>query len=136
MYTNMDQWAEIRRRVLVEGASKRSIQREYKIHWKTLQKILREAEPPGYRQSQPRPKKKLGPFRDVLSPGESVRPYVRRVTQVFGRKVKPGVFAFIPGFTRRQHIPERPYARPALRESIAEINEIFRAGLAAEMSRL
>ena len=36
MYTNMDQWAEIRRRVLVEGASKRSIQREYKIHWKTL----------------------------------------------------------------------------------------------------
>ena len=66
MYTNMDQWAEIRRRVLVEGASKRSIQREYKIHWKTLQKILREAEPPGYRQTQPRPKKKLGPFLGVL----------------------------------------------------------------------
>lgn len=66
MYTNMEQWAEIRRRVLVEGASKRSIQREYKIHWKTLQKILREAEPPGYRQTQPRPKKKLGPFLGVL----------------------------------------------------------------------
>ena len=66
MYTNMDQWAEIRRRVLVEGASKRSTQREYKIHWKTLQKILREAEPPGYRQTQPRPKKKLGPFLGVL----------------------------------------------------------------------
>ena len=47
MYTNMEQWSEIRRRVLVEGASKRSIQREYKIHWKTLQKMLQEPEPPG-----------------------------------------------------------------------------------------
>jgi transposase len=51
---------------LVEGASKRSIQREYQIHWKTLQKILQEPEPPGYRQANPRPKKKLGPFLAVL----------------------------------------------------------------------
>ena len=58
----MDQWADIRRRVLVDGESKRSVQRHYRLHWKTLQKILTEPEPPGYRQSKPRAKTKLGPF--------------------------------------------------------------------------
>src|SRR5579871_911489 len=62
----MDQWADIRRRVLVDGESKRSVQRRYKIHWKTLQKILSQPEPPGYRQSKPRAKKKLGPFLTVI----------------------------------------------------------------------
>ncbi len=63
----MDQWAEIRRRVLVDGESKRSVQREYKLHWKTLQKILNQPEPSGYQQSKPRAKKKLGPFLAVLA---------------------------------------------------------------------
>ena len=62
----MDQWADIRRRVLIDGESKRSVQRRYKIHWKTLQKILNQPEPPGYRQSKPRAKKKLGPFLPVI----------------------------------------------------------------------
>jgi transposase len=62
----MDQWAEIRRRVLIDGESKRSIQREYKLHWKTLQKILQQPEPTGYRQSKPRVKKKLGPFLPLI----------------------------------------------------------------------
>jgi transposase len=62
----MDQWADIRRRVLVDGESKRSVQRHYKLHWKTLQKILGQPEPPGYRQSKPRAKKKLGPFLCVI----------------------------------------------------------------------
>jgi len=66
VYTDMDQWAEIRRRVLVDGVSKRSIQREYKLHWKTLQKILQQPEPSGYQQSKPRAKKKLGPFLPII----------------------------------------------------------------------
>ena len=32
------------------------------MHRKTLQKILEHSEPPGYRQQQPRPRKKLGAF--------------------------------------------------------------------------
>jgi transposase len=52
--------------VLIDGESKRSVQRRYKIHWKTLQKILNQPEPPGYRQSRPRAKKKLGPFLPVI----------------------------------------------------------------------
>jgi transposase len=62
----MDKWAEIRRLVLVEERSKRSVCREFNIHWDTLQKILEHAEPPGYRQAQPRAKRKIGPFLGVI----------------------------------------------------------------------
>ena len=58
----MEDWSEIRRRVLVEGVSKRQILRETKLHWLTLKKILAHSEPPGYRQKQPRPQKKLAGF--------------------------------------------------------------------------
>jgi hypothetical protein len=32
------------------------------MHWQTLKKILAHSEPPGYRQQQPRPRKKLGAY--------------------------------------------------------------------------
>ena len=62
----MEQWAEIRRLVLVEGRSKRSVCRQFDIHWQTLAKILGHTEPPGYRQAQPRQKRKIGPFQPVI----------------------------------------------------------------------
>ena len=62
MYRNRNDWTEICRRVLVEGVSRRQILRETGMHRKTLKKILEHSEPPGYRQQQPRPKKKLGAF--------------------------------------------------------------------------
>ena len=62
MYADMDEWTEIRKRVLIGGASKRAILRETGMHWLTLEKILAHSEPPGYRQSQPRQKPKIGPF--------------------------------------------------------------------------
>ena len=58
----MQQWAEIRRRVLVEQVSQRQILRETGMHWKTLQKILQHSEPPGYRREVPFSKPKIGPF--------------------------------------------------------------------------
>jgi transposase len=63
----MQEWTEIRRRVLVEGASKRSVCRDYGIAHKTLQKILANTEPPGYRGAGARTKTKLGPFLPVIS---------------------------------------------------------------------
>ena len=63
----MEQWSEIRRRILVDGVSQRQILRETGMHWETLQKILNNSEPPGYRQSQPRPCKKLGPYRPKIN---------------------------------------------------------------------
>ena len=62
----MQEWTEIRRRVLVDGASKRSICREFGVAHKTLQKILRSTEPPGYRQTSARAKTKLGPYLGVI----------------------------------------------------------------------
>src|SRR3954463_12231044 len=62
----MENWAEIRRRVLADGLSKRGACREYEIHWDTLQKILAHPEPPGYRRAAPRPRPKLDPFLPVI----------------------------------------------------------------------
>ncbi len=66
MFTDMQDWTDIRRQVLVEGASKRSVCRQYGIAHKTLQKILAHSEPPGYRQQMPRPQTKLGPYLGVI----------------------------------------------------------------------
>src|SRR5271169_5823770 len=62
----MDEWTEIRRKVLVEGASKRSIHRDYGIGHQTLAKILANAEPPGYQMSSARRKPVLGQFLSVI----------------------------------------------------------------------
>ena len=62
MYRNMEQWSEIRRRVLVDGVSRRQILRETGMHWLTLKKVLEHSQPPGYRQQTPRPRKKLGAY--------------------------------------------------------------------------
>ena len=66
MYTNMLMWRDIRRRVLVEGESKRHICREYGIHFTTLQKILSHPSPPGYRQAEPRKKRKIGHYLPII----------------------------------------------------------------------
>ena len=66
MYTDMENWAEIRRRVLVDGLSKRAACREYDLHWDTLTKILDHPEPPGYRRTAPRPRPKLDPLLPVI----------------------------------------------------------------------
>src|SRR5690349_9401486 len=62
----MENWAEIRRRVLVDGQSKRSVCREFDIHRDTLRKILDHPEPPGYHRTAPRPRPRLDPFLPVI----------------------------------------------------------------------
>ena len=57
----MDEWTEIRRKVLVEGASKRSILRDYGIGHQALAKILANPEPPGYQMAVVRRKPVIGP---------------------------------------------------------------------------
>lgn len=66
MYRNVEQWIEIRRRVLNGEISKRQACREYEIHWQTLQKILSEPVPPEQRKSGPPRSPKLDPFRPVI----------------------------------------------------------------------
>ena len=62
----MEMWNEVRRKVLVEGASKRSIRRDYRIGSATLAKILANPEPPGYRMKAARPRPKVGEFVGVI----------------------------------------------------------------------
>jgi len=44
----MEEWLQIRERVLREGVSKRQILRETGMHWTTLERILSHPIPPGY----------------------------------------------------------------------------------------
>ena len=62
----MEQWTEVRRRVLTGELSKRTACREFKLSWHTLAKMLAYAEPPGYRQKVPRRKVKLQPFLPII----------------------------------------------------------------------
>ena len=66
MRSDMQEWTDIRRKVLVDKASKRSIRRDYHLGWETLKSMLSNPEPPGYQQSAPRPKAKLGPYLGVI----------------------------------------------------------------------
>jgi hypothetical protein len=44
---DMEQWTRVRRAVLVEKRSKRSVMAEERLHWETLQKMLAHSSPPG-----------------------------------------------------------------------------------------
>jgi transposase len=54
VYTDMENRAQIRRRVLVGDLSRRAACRAYGIHWKTPRKVLTHAGPPGYRRATPK----------------------------------------------------------------------------------
>ena len=62
----MQLWADIRRRVLVENVSKRRILRETGMHWRTLEKILANPEPPAYRAPASRTRPSTLPSRWVM----------------------------------------------------------------------
>jgi transposase len=62
----MELWTEIRRRVLTKELSQRAACQEYKLGWWTLQKILANAEPPGYQRTKPRARPKLERFLPII----------------------------------------------------------------------
>jgi len=62
VYTNMEDWTEIRRAVLVSGLSKRQACRQFNIHFNTLQKILAHPAPPGYQRVAKLDRPVIGPW--------------------------------------------------------------------------
>ena len=91
----MEQWSEIRRRVLVEGVSKRQILRETGMHYRTLEKILAQSSIPGYRLQAPRAKPRLGDFcariDELLKQDEDVGKKQRHTAKrIFERLVEEG----------------------------------------------
>jgi hypothetical protein len=75
VFTNMELWTEIRRRVLAGELSKLAACREYDLHWDTLNKILEHVEPPGYRRSKPNASLRsnaVAPLRKLLASSATV----------------------------------------------------------------
>jgi len=115
----MEQWTEVRRRVLTGELSKRSACREYQLSWHTLAKMLAHAEPPGYRQRVPRRKVKLQPFltiiHEILEADRQAPPKQRHTaTRIFQR-------------LRQEHGYDGGYTsvRRAVREWKVKTQEVF-----------
>ncbi len=62
MYTNMDQWIELRQKIRNEEVPLRQLSRETGIHRQTLRKIRDNSQPPGYQRRCPAVKSKIGPY--------------------------------------------------------------------------
>jgi len=86
---DMEQWARVRRKVLVEGQSKRSVMTAEGLHWETLQKMLSHSRPPGYRLAKKRGRKiesHVEWVRRVLeTDGEVPRKQRHSATRIFAR---------------------------------------------------
>ena len=56
MFNDMDKWTRIRRDVLAGGMSRRQAVKKYNLNFRTIQKVLRQEEPPekGRVVSEPR----------------------------------------------------------------------------------
>ena len=87
---DQDQWTRVRRRVLLEGASKRSVAKDEGINFRTLERMLNHSIPPGYCRNKPLPEKKIAPFegwiKDVLERDKEVpRKQRHTITRIFER---------------------------------------------------
>jgi len=59
-------YGRVRRAVLVEGRSQRSVAREFGLARVTVRKMLGYSIPPGYRRKEPAKRPKLGPWVGVI----------------------------------------------------------------------
>ncbi len=62
----MEIYGRVRRAVLVEGRSQRSVAREFGLARETVRKMLGYSIPPGYRRKEPAKRPKLGPWVGVI----------------------------------------------------------------------
>ena len=121
MFTDMEKWAEIRRLVKVEKRSKRSVLREFNIHWDTLVKVLEHTEPPGYRQARPRAKRKIGPFLEIIDEILAGDKTVHRKQHHTARRIfdrlkdeygYPGGYTAVKEVVRDRRLRQREVFRP------------------------
>jgi len=65
--TDIELWAEVRRRVLTGELSRRQAAREYDLNYRTIEKIVGNVEPPGYRRAQPRQRPRMERFLPLIA---------------------------------------------------------------------
>src|SRR5664280_2962790 len=95
-------YGRVRRAVLVEGQSRRSVAREFGVSRKTIQKMLTYSVPPGYQRQLPIRRPKLGPWLgviDAILKEDKTRPVKQRHTakRIFERL--KGEHGFSGGYT-------------------------------------
>lgn len=95
MHRAMEWWTKLRVRAAQSGLSKRELCREAGVSWKTLEKVLGHAKPPGYRRSAPYPEPKLGPYvgriEEILIADRALPKKQRHTAQrIFERLVEEG----------------------------------------------
>ena len=98
----MEIYGRVRRAVLVEGQSRRSVAREFGISRKTIQKMLTYSVLPGYQRQLPIRRPKLGPWLgviDAILKEDKTRPVKQRHTakRIFERL--KGEHGFSGGYT-------------------------------------
>lgn len=91
----MEWWTKLRVRAAQEDLSKRELCRQEGITYKTLEKILANCEPPGYRREAPYPEPKIGPFVEriveILEADKALPKKQRHTAQrIFERLVEEG----------------------------------------------
>ena len=93
----MEQWLQIRQRVLREGVSKRQILKETGMHWTTLEKILNNSSPPGYQRTKPPKKAKICPYlnriREILDQDKTMPPKQRHTAHRIWQRLQTEGFA-------------------------------------------
>ena len=120
MYANMEQWMQIRRRVLVDGVSKRQILRETGMHWTTLDKMLAHPSPPAYQRTASASKPKIGPYLDriqeILESDKSMprkqRHTVKRMWQVLQSEGFPGGYTIVKDAVRELRLKRQEVFMP------------------------
>ena len=95
---DMDQWARVRREVLGDGRSKRSVISAEGLHWERPRKMLVHSKPPGYRRVRRRGRK-------IEANGESYR---LKDARKRGKKPKGGMIASRRGRLVAPRAPRRP----------------------------
>jgi len=66
VFNDMDKWTRIRRDVLAGGMSRRQAVKKYNLNFRTIQKVLRQEEPPEHRKKSERDKPVIGRFIPII----------------------------------------------------------------------
>ena len=102
-------YGRVRRAVLVEGRSQRSVAREFGVARVTVRKMLQYAMPPGYQRKQPMKRPKLGPWMgviDAILEEDQTKPAKQRHTakRIFDRLREehafPGGYTIVKDYVR------------------------------------
>ena len=112
----MEIYGRIRRAVLVEGRSQRSVAREFGLARVTVRKMLGHSIPPGYRRKEPAKRPKLGPWMgviDAILEEDQTKPAKQRHTakRIFDRlraeHAFPGGYTIVKDYVRAATLRSR-----------------------------